>query len=46
MGLNNEYRARAIGGSLEIKSKPGMGTYILLKVPRINNRKNEWTEKR
>ncbi|HOK92732.1 MAG TPA: PAS domain S-box protein [Spirochaetota bacterium] len=43
MGLSiMRYRARAIGGSLEIKSKPGMGTYILLKFPRINNRKNEW----
>jgi len=37
-----KYRARAIGGSLNISSKPGAGTEILLKFPKINNRQNEW----
>jgi len=37
-----KYRARAIGGSLDINSNPGSGTEILLKFPRINNKKNEW----
>ncbi|PKL15985.1 MAG: hypothetical protein CVV49_18615 [Spirochaetae bacterium HGW-Spirochaetae-5] len=37
-----KYRARAIGGSLDISSTPGSGTEILLKFPRINNKKNEW----
>lgn len=37
-----KYRARAIGGSLDIKSSPGSGTEILLKLPQINNRKTEW----
>lgn len=37
-----KYRARAIGGSLEIMSNPGNGTRISLKFPRINNRKIEW----
>jgi len=43
MGLNLiKYRARAIGGSVEINSEPDSGTVILLKLPRLNNRKNEW----
>lgn len=43
MGLSLiKYRARAIGGSVEIKSGPGSGTSVLLKLPRINNKKNEW----
>ena len=43
MGLNlMKYRARAIGGALDINSTPGNGTYVLLKFPRINNKKNEW----
>ncbi len=43
MGLSLiKYRARAIGGSVEISSSPGTGTSIMLKLPRINNRKNEW----
>lgn len=43
MGLSLiKYRARAIGGSVEIKSEPGSGTSVLLKLPRINNKKNEW----
>ncbi len=37
-----KYRARAIGGSLEIKSSPGSGTEVMLKFPRINNKKIEW----
>ena len=37
-----KYRARAIGGSLEIKSSPGAGTEVMLKFPRINNKKIEW----
>ncbi len=37
-----KYRARAIGGSLEITTSPGSGTKVLLKFPRINNNKNEW----
>ena len=37
-----KYRARAIGGSLNISSKPGKGTEISLKLPRINNKKIEW----
>jgi PAS domain S-box-containing protein len=37
-----KYRARAIGGSLDIISTPGTGTEILLKFPRINNKKIEW----
>jgi signal transduction histidine kinase len=43
MGLSLiKYRARAIGGSVEIKSGPGSGTSVLRKLPRINNKKNEW----
>ncbi len=43
MGLSLiKYRARAIGGSVEIESEPGMGTSVLLKFPMINNMKNEW----
>lgn len=41
-----KYRARAIGGSLEIKSKPDSGTEISLKFPRIYNIKNEWDWKK
>ncbi len=37
-----KYRARAIGGSLEIESVPGKGTQVLIRFPRINNRKIEW----
>jgi len=37
-----KYRARAIGGSLEVNSEPGNGTYILLTFPRINNKQTEW----
>ncbi len=37
-----KYRARAIGGALEVTSTPGKGTYILLKFPRINNKQTEW----
>ena len=43
MGLSLiKYRARAIGGSVDIESEPGSGTSVLLKFPRINNKKNEW----
>lgn len=43
MGLGiMRYRARAIGGSLEIESEPGVGTSVLIRFPRINNRKIEW----
>lgn len=43
MGMNlMKYRARAIGGHLEVNSIPGSGTSINLKFPRINNRQNEW----
>lgn len=43
MGINlMKYRARAIGGHLEVKSTPGSGTYVNLKFPRMNNRQNEW----
>ena len=37
-----KYRARAIGGALEITSIPGTGTDVLIKFPRINNKKSEW----
>ena len=37
-----KYRARAIGGALEITSNPGTGTDVLIKFPRINNKKSEW----
>ena len=37
-----KYRARAIGGALDITSNPGTGTEILIKFPRINNKKSEW----
>ncbi len=37
-----KYRARAIGGGLEVNSEPGNGTYILLTFPRMNNKKAEW----
>lgn len=37
-----KYRARAIGGGLEVSSEPGKGTYILLTFPRINNKQTEW----
>ena len=37
-----KYRARAIGGSLDITSSPGTGTEVLLRFPRINNKKIEW----
>ncbi len=37
-----KYRARAIGGSLEVNREPGNGTYILLTFPRINNKQTEW----
>jgi len=37
-----KYRARAIGGALEITSNPGSGTDVLIKFPRINNKKSEW----
>ena len=37
-----KYRARAIGGSLDITSTPGTGTEILIKFPKINNKKSEW----
>jgi len=43
MGLSLiKYRARAIGASVEIMSEPDSGTSVLLKFPRINNKKNEW----
>ncbi len=43
MGLSLiKYRARAIGGSVDIESEPGSGTSVLLKFPMINNKKNEW----
>ncbi|HNX23439.1 MAG TPA: PAS domain S-box protein [Spirochaetota bacterium] len=43
MGLGlMKYRARAIGGALEISSTPGKGTEILIKFPRISNKKSEW----
>lgn len=47
MGMNlMKYRARAIGGHLEIFSAPGTGTLVRLKFPRINNKKSEldWEE--
>ncbi len=37
-----KYRARAIGGSLEIGINAGGGTYVVIKFPRANNRKIEW----
>ena len=43
MGLNlMKYRARAIGGTLEVTSSPGSGTSVFLRFPKINNKKNEW----
>lgn len=36
-----KYRARAIGGSLEVESIPGKGTFVLIRFPRINNKKIE-----
>ena len=47
MGMNlMKYRARAIGGHLEIFSAPGTGTLVRLEFPRINNKKSEldWEE--
>ncbi len=37
-----KYRARAIGGSLEIGRSSCGGMYVLIKFPRVNNRKIEW----
>ena len=37
-----KYRARAIGGSLEIGANSDGGTYVVIKFPRANNRKIEW----
>ena len=36
------YRARAIGGALDITSSPGTGTEVLIKFPKISNKKSEW----